>query len=70
MIPRPGRPAASPPIIRRFDFNRFHEQLIERAYHALIPAVRRPLGRPRSRPGADVPVSPMVRGLPFQAGGA
>jgi len=70
MIPRPGRCAASPPITRHFEFSRFHEQLIERAYHALIPVVRRSLGRPRSRPGADVPVSPMVRGLPSQAGGA
>ena len=70
MIPRPGRPAASPPITRHFDFNRFHEQLIERAYHALIPVVRRPLGRPRSRPGADAPATAVIRGLRSQAGGA
>ena len=70
MIPRPGRPAASPPITRHFDLNRFHEQLIERAYHALIPIVRRPPGRPRSRPGAHEPAATMSRGLPSQAGGA
>lgn len=70
MIPRPGRPAASPPITRHFDFNRSHEQLIERAYHALIPVVRRPLGRPRSRPGASGPATAVIRGLRSQAGGA
>jgi hypothetical protein len=70
MIPRLGRTAPSPPITRCFEFTRFHEQLIERAYHALIPVVRRPLGRPRSRPGANEPAATMIRGLQSQAGGA
>ena len=70
MIPPPGRPAASPPITRDSEFNRLHEQLIERAYHALIPVVARPLGRPRSRPGAHEPATTMIRGLRSRAGGA
>jgi hypothetical protein len=70
MIPRRGRPVTSPPITRRFEFTRLHEQLIERAYHALIPVVRRPLGRPRSRTGVNEPATTVIRRLRSQAGGA
>jgi hypothetical protein len=68
MIPRPRRPALS--IARHFEFTRFHVQLIERAYHALIPVVARPPGRPRSRTGADEPTATTMHGLRSQAGGA
>jgi len=70
MIPRPGRPVPRPPITRRFEFTRLHDQLIERAYHALIPVVRRPLGQPRSRTGVNEPATSVSRGLRSQARGA
>lgn len=71
MIPRPRRPAPVLPITRHFEFSRFHEQLIERAYHALIPVVARAPGRPRSRPDAAESLTTTTRqGLRSRAGGA
>ena len=62
MNPRPRRPAPSPSVTRHFEFTRFHEQLIESAYLALIPVVARPLRRPRPHADADGPASaPIVR---------
>ena len=70
MIPRPGRPAASPPITRHFDLNRFHEQLIEQAYHALIPVLARAVRRPRPHSDADRPASAPIARPRSQARGA
>jgi hypothetical protein len=71
MIPRPRRTAPSPPITRHFEFTRFHNQLIERAYHVLIPVVSRPLEQsPRSRAGAHPQTSATTPNLRSQARGA
>ena len=68
MIPRPRRPAPRPSITRNFEFTRFHEQLIESAYQALIPVVAQPLRRPRPHSDAGGP-APVAR-LRSQARGA
>ncbi len=47
MITSPRRPTFSPPVTRHFEFTRLQDQLIARAYQALIPVVSRPLDRPR-----------------------
>ena len=47
MITSPRRPTFSPPVTRHFEFTRLQDQLIARAYQVLIPAVSRPLDRPR-----------------------
>jgi hypothetical protein len=70
MIPRPRRTAPRPLITRHFEFKRLHEQLIERAYLALIPVVARPSGPPLARPGTHEPAATMIRGRRSQAGGA
>jgi hypothetical protein len=70
MIPRPRRAALSPSITRHFEFTRFHEQLIEVAYHALIPVVARPSRRPRPHPDADGTASAPIDRLRSQARGA
>jgi hypothetical protein len=47
MITLSRRQTLSPPVTRHFAFTRLQDQLIARAYQALIPVVSRPLDRPR-----------------------
>jgi hypothetical protein len=51
MITAPRRRSLSPRITRHFEFTRLQDQLIENAYHTLIPIVSRPLERSRPRCG-------------------
>ena len=48
MTMSPRRTTLSPPVTRHFEYSRLQDQLIARAYQALIPVVSRPLERPRS----------------------
>ena len=70
MTTSPRRTTLSPPVTRHFEFSRLQDQLIARAYQALIPVVSRPLERPRS-PHSDSRQSLMFfRSHRSQAGGA
>jgi hypothetical protein len=53
MTTSPRRPTFRPPVIRHFESTRLQEQLIARAYQALIPVVSRRPDRPR--PGRNRP---------------
>jgi hypothetical protein len=68
MITSSRKPAFSPPVTRRFEFTRLHDQLIALAYQALIPVVSRPLERPQSQPGRNQPTT--IQRLQSQAPGA
>jgi hypothetical protein len=68
MITSPRRPTLRPPVSRHFEFTRLQDQLIARAYQALIPVVSRPLERPRR--GDNEPATTTFRGLRSKAGGA
>jgi len=48
MITTSRRPTLSRPVTRHFAFTRLQDQLIARAYQALIPVVSRPVDRPRA----------------------
>ena len=48
MITSTRRQALSSSLTRHFSFTRLQDQLIARAYQALIPVVSRPLDRPRA----------------------
>jgi hypothetical protein len=48
MITTSRKQTFRPPVTRHFAFTRLQDQLIVRAYQALIPVVSRPLDRPRS----------------------
>ena len=65
MITSPRRPTLSPPVTRHFEFSRLHQQLIARAYQALIPVVSRRLDRPR--PGRNHPT--VVQTVQSKVGG-
>jgi hypothetical protein len=68
MITSPRRSTFSPPVTRRFEFTRLHNQLIALTYQTLVPAVSRPLERPRPRPSHNQPAA--IQGLQSKAGGA
>jgi hypothetical protein len=70
MITSPGRRSHSPRVTRHFEFTRLQEQLIAIAYHALIPVVARPLGRPSSRCDQNQSASVTTHDLRTKAGGA
>jgi len=70
MITPPRRTTLSPPVARHFEFSRLQDQLITRAYQALIPVVSCPLQRPRSPRSESEPSTTTFRGLRSQAGGA
>jgi hypothetical protein len=70
MITSPRRPTFSPPVTRHFEFTRLQDQLIARAYQALIPVVSRPLERPRSPRSHSEPSTKTFRDLRSQARGA
>jgi hypothetical protein len=70
MITSPRRSAFRPPVIRHFVFTRLQEQSIAAAYRALIPAVSRYPGRPRSRSADHEPATPTAQGLRTKARGA
>jgi hypothetical protein len=70
MIAPPRRSTLRPPVTRHFEFTRLQDQLIARAYQALIPVVSRPLERPRVRRSDNEPATTTFRGLQSKAGGA
>ena len=70
MITAPRRPTSSPPVTRHFEFTRLQDQLIARAYQTLVPAVSRPLGRPRPPRRDSEPSGTILQDLRSQAGGA
>jgi hypothetical protein len=70
MITSPRRSTLCPPVTRYFEFTRLQDQLIARAYQALIPVASRPLERPRPRRSDNEPATTTFRGLRSKAGGA
>ena len=70
MITSPRRSTPSPPVTRHFEFTRLQDRLIAHAYEVLIPAVSRPLERPRSPRSDSEPSTTSSRGLRPQAEGA
>ncbi len=70
MITSTQRQSISPSVTRHFSFTRLQDQLIARAYQALIPVVSRPGDRPRFRRGDDAPVTVTFQGFRSKAEGA
>ncbi len=70
MISSPRRPTPTPPVTRHFEFTRLQDQLIARAYQAVIPVASRPLERPRPPRTDNEPSTTTFRGLRSQAEGA
>jgi hypothetical protein len=70
MITTPRRSPLRPPVIRHFEFTRLQDQLIARAYQALIPVISRPLERPRPQCRDNEPEMMTSQGLRSKAGGA
>jgi hypothetical protein len=66
----PRRPTPSPPVTRHFEFTRLQDQLIARAYQALLPIVSLPLERPRDQNGGDEPPTTVFRDFRSKAEGA
>ena len=70
MTTSPRRTTLSPPVTRHFEFSRLQDQLIARAYQALIPVVSRPLERPRSLHSDSRQSQTSFRSHRSQTGGA
>ena len=70
MTTSPRRTTLSPPVSRHFEFSRLQDQLIARAYQALIPVVSRPLERPRSPHSDSRQSQTFFQSHRSQAGGA
>ncbi len=70
MITLKRRSALSPPVIRQFDFSRFHNQAFALAYQALIPVVARRLEWPRSRSHDNGPATITSQGRRSKSRGA
>jgi hypothetical protein len=70
MTTSPRRTTLSPPVTRHFEYSRLQDQLIARAYHALIPAVSRPLERSRSPHSDSRQSQTFFRSHRSQTGGA
>ena len=66
MITSTRRQALNSSVTRHFSFTRLQDQLIARAYQALIPVVSRPLDRPR--PSRNHPTTAQT--FQSKAGGA
>jgi len=69
MITSPRRRSLSPRITRHFEFTRLQDQLIEIAYHTLIPIVSRPLKRSWPRCGQKEGVEAAIQSHRTKVGG-
>ena len=70
MITSTRRQTLRSSVTRHFSFTRLQDQLIARAYQALIPLVSRPLERPPMRRPDNKPVTMASRDLRSKAEGA
>ena len=62
------RSRLSPPVVRVFEFNRFHNQLIALAYEVVIPVISRAPARSHPRSGRNQPTT--IQDFQSKAGGA
>jgi hypothetical protein len=69
MITSSRRRSLSRRITRHFEFTRHQDQVIEIAYHNLIPIVSRPLKRSRPRCGQEEGMAAAIQGHRTKVGG-